>query len=175
MIISWDIGTKNLAHCIIYNKNKIILPYDIISWDLHCFECPHISIVFFTEIIDYLNNWKETWEHILYNEELVVLIERQPTKNSILQMVMVIISSWFIQNFSNIKLNLVSPNDKAYINKKDKYTDRKKKSISAVSEFLKSNNTYNSGNLWLEYFDTFKKQDDLADTILQTLFWLEKN
>ena len=52
---------------------------------------------------------------------------------------------------------------------KDVYNATKDKAIVVVTEYLKNN----SETIWLEYFNTFKKQDDLSDCLLQGFYYLD--
>ena len=134
IIISWDIGIRNLAYCILYvdNKNSIITPNDIISWDLHCFESEQkVSISLNREIIIFIKNWKNTWNYILNNEQVTVLIERQPNKNLTLQMIIIALTSWFVDNYPDSNVLLVSPTKKENI-QKGSYKDRKQSAVNNV-------------------------------------------
>lgn len=53
------------------------------------------------------------------------------------------------------------------------YQKNKKQSIMMVEHLLSSGNS--STNKWLEFFNKHPKQDDLADSLLMTLHYFEKD
>lgn len=65
---------------------------------------------------------------------------------------------------TNINNNINNSN----INDKKKYKERKNKSIEVVERILVSNEKY---HIWLNLFKTHKKKDDLADSLLQGLWF----
>ena len=76
------------------------------------------------------------------------------------------ITQYFIDNnVSNIEYISATNKLKEYSNKKMSYNERKKLSVQTVKDKLKDG--------WLEYFIKNKKKDDLADTLLQALFYIK--
>ena len=109
-----------------------------------------------------------------------VIVENQPClMNPMIKSVQMLIYSYFmIKGFLN-KDSLIS--DVKHINarnklknydgpklgvySKNKYTQRKKEAIEVCKYFLKDNN-------YLNFFESHKKKDDLADCYLQGLWFI---
>ena len=113
-----------------------------------------------------------------------VLIENQPVlKNPRMKSVQMIIFSFFlfltVEKDAKHKVVLFNPSTKLKIydgpeiksNKKNKYAERKYLSIEYTKYFLDKNKD-NKG--WVDFFNTNKKQDDLADSYLQALTYHSK-
>ena len=54
---------------------------------------------------------------------------------------------------------------------REMYTKRKKASIERARQFLKSNQINAD---WISHFETHKKKDDLADTVMQALSYIDR-
>ena len=54
---------------------------------------------------------------------------------------------------------------------KAKYTERKKASIERARKFIVATETNSE---WVPFFDAHKKKDDLADTVMQALSFIDK-
>ena len=113
-----------------------------------------------------------------------VLIENQPVlKNPRMKSVQMIIFSYFSfmteEKNAKHKVILFNPSTKLKIydgpeiksNKKNKYAERKYLSIEYTKYFLEKS-IKNKG--WSDFFNTHKKQDDLADAYLQALTYHSK-
>ena len=113
-----------------------------------------------------------------------VVIENQPVlKNPRMKSVQMIIFSYFLfmteQNNHNHKIILFNPRAKLNIydgpeiksNKKNKYAERKFLSVEYTKYFLAK---HKKNNMWIDFFNTNKKKDDLADSYLQALTYYSK-
>lgn len=191
--ISFDIGIKNLALCILeYNNNEI----SIIDWRvITLFDkkkdvngINSLSEILFLELDNIIGLLKElNHDYIDY-----VLIENQPSNlNGIMKTVQLLIFSYFsllnhwdkiVDNvlLINASLKLQNHNYNPDIpikidttktkkqQKNDKYRINKYLGIEITKYYIKNNTFLN------EYFIKYKKKDDLADTLLQTISYIKK-
>jgi hypothetical protein len=112
-----------------------------------------------------------------------VALENQPSlKNPRMKAIADSIYMWFLIRCKVDKnivktINYISPSNKLkkYMDEinensdKEKYAATKNKAIMVVTEYLKNTEENN----WLNFFDSFKKQDDLADCLLQGFYYLD--
>jgi hypothetical protein len=75
---------------------------------------------------------------------------------------------------NNIDIDFVNASNKLkeFIEIKSTYTDRKKLGIQKSIELLNDNFHYNS---WSDFFKNHSKKDDLADSFLQGIWYLNNN
>ena len=215
-ILSWDIGIKNLAYCLLENNN-------IIEWETISLEDPpEICIGYFkngnkcnrkgtyrcednhyckthspeksklikkkkgydlldigSKLINILKKFKEM-------DIDIVLLENQPClKNPTMKSVQMMIFTNFIINgypdkIKHIRMysamnknkyckNYCKEHDIEIPKCKTNYLMYKKTSILVNQHILEDNVK------WLDYFNTNKKKDDLADAYLQGIDYLSKN
>jgi DNA-binding Lrp family transcriptional regulator len=198
MILSFDIGIKNLSYCLVkselnnYNINKI----EIIDWDI-------INILKDNEKVKSINIDELSKRlYIKLNEVFkdkefdIVLLENQPVlKNPVMKSVQMLIYGFFLYQktnlIKNIKLiKLINASNKLKIglllnnefkelkknidikdyNTKIKYSINKKKAIDYTLLYL----NYLKLNNYKEFFNLHKKKDDLADSFLQSIYYIEK-
>jgi len=209
-ILSFDVGIKNLAYCILNDKKEILdwNVLNIIEDEMNCCECgkkatcyteidnkicyckkhavdnvkPIVSrkvkTISTREISESLFNTLDLYPQMLNVN--TVIVENQPClMNPMIKSVQMLIYSYFmIKGFLN-KDSLIS--DVKHINarnklknydgpklgvySKNKYTQRKKEAIEVCKYFLKDNN-------YLNFFESHKKKDDLADCYLQGLWFI---
>tara|TARA_B100001094_G_scaffold332084_1_gene402695 strand:- start:1592 stop:2332 length:741 start_codon:yes stop_codon:yes gene_type:complete len=161
MILSFDVGIKNLAYCIV-NGNTIY------HWKVLDIGPPNGSDgpTHLIKILDTLPELLET--HI-------VLIEKQPSRNNKMRIIEAMLHAYFIikgttNSLSSIKKVIVySAKHKLgseTIKGKKGYAQRKKLSVERTQEFLTQQpQTSEIQNI----FKNSKKKDDLADSLLQAL------
>ena len=101
----------------------------------------------------------------------VVLIEKQPDKNKTMKSVEHFLHTYFLCHDKDVviwdarhKIPDVAGAGRS------KYIQRKKTSIQRCRQFLES--TTNAS--WIEHFDQHKKKDDLADTCMQALSFIDR-
>jgi hypothetical protein len=160
MILSFDVGIKNLAYCLIdYEKN--ILDWNVINCE------SNNNILTLIEELDNRPNLLEA---------TTILIEKQPSFNPKMRIISACIYTYFtlrIQHELSKKLKMMFYSAKhklknphvENITASTKYQKNKKLAI-AETKYLLNNSE------WLIFFDKNKKKDDLADCYLQALSYL---
>ena len=152
---------ENNFYCLKHSKNKT---------DLYLVEPPKKNINFLgTKLIEKLDQ----------NPNLLnvtnIVIENQPAlKNPTMKTIQIILYTYYLikMGSNSYNINMVPANSKlkfditnpeiVKINEiKNKYKKNKKLSVEFCKEFIK-----NDTNKWNDYFNTFKKKDDLADAYL---------
>lgn len=160
MILSIDCGIKNLAMCLIDPKDRRIH-----QWDVSGVPPLHADGIF-PCLVRHLNT--KPW--VL--GATTVLIEKQPDKNRGMKGVENLLHTYFLVKEKEVviwdarhKIPDVAGAGRA------KYLERKKASIDRARKFIQATEV-NSG--WVEFFDQHKKKDDLADTVMQALSFIDK-
>ena len=197
MILSFDIGIKNLSYCVMYkdetydsiNKNNIkIVDWGIIQLIEDGVKCKGVPLdKITTTLYNKLHN-------IFIDYDISkVLLENQPVlKNPVMKSIQMIIYGYFayeknimgreieyikLINASNkLKLgrNLKEINNSEDILKiKSKYTRNKKLAIIYTNYFLKERLIVEDHEKYNDIFNNHKKKDDLADAFLQGLYFIE--
>ena len=192
MLLSFDIGIKNLAYCILNYNAEDNSDITIIKWNIiplldkneKCKGFPLDEIT--KRMYEQLNK-----EFYSYDID-IVLLENQPVlKNPIMKSVQMILFSYFqyqkIMLNREIKLikfinagnklkvgrNFNEINYNAEINAiKSKYTRNKKFAILYTNKILIDRLKDSKNN---EYFNKHKKKDDLADAFLQAIYYIDFN
>ena len=157
MILSIDVGIRNLAMCLI-DDQKIVQQWDVSGVP------PESSDGLFPCLRKHLND--RPW--VLDAD--VVLIEKQPDKNKKMKMVEHFLQAYFVIKIPDKETIIYDARHKipdVVGAGKAQYRKRKQTSIDRCKEFLE---TGPEGNRhWLETFKKSKKKDDLADTVMQAL------
>lgn len=179
IILSFDIGIKNLAYCQLDTVSK-----DILDWFILDCSCKNNDDTML-EVINQL----ESVPNLLESD--IILLEKQPSFNPKMRIISTALYVYFTlrisyENQKNIKILFYSAKNKLKVcnssecvkileNKnmkaktaKDKrmnYSCNKKAAIEQTRHDL-----INSG--FLSYFDKSKKKDDLADSYLQAIAYL---
>lgn len=189
ILIGWDIGIKNLSYCVVeYNDSEYkILDWSIIDLRSDDKKCSKISLKELSielykklEKINYFKNFD------------YVIIENQPVlKNPTMKSIQMILFSYFsfkslnVPEFKDLLLMNASNKLKVYsgeieketlekINKlKSKYSRNKKFSILHTKLIIEDHKI--NKEKWLDFYNSNKKKDDLADSFLMILYYLKKN
>jgi len=160
LILSFDIGIKNLAYCLIDTNDRTILDWYII-------DCSGSNETL--RVIEEL----DTLPHIL--EADIVLLERQPSFNPKMRTMSTALYVYFllrIQHEQNrpIKIQFYPAKHKLKCcditiehKTKCKYRQNKNLGIVHTRHLLKSHN---------DFFEKNKKKDDLADCFLQAYSYI---
>lgn len=161
MYLSIDPGKNNFGYCIVNEENEII-EWDVIHWK---------NIVYLVDILDIF---------IEQNEFKKVVIEQQPINNSQMFKLMNYLEMYFVSKKIEVKIQSAKLKLKLYqkefnellsncktINAGAKYRTRKKLSIIKCKELIQEQKQE-----WINKFENEKKKDDLSDSYLQIIYFL---
>ena len=158
MILSIDCGIKNLAMCLIDPSTK-----KIHQWDVSGIPPKHADGIF-PCMVKHLNG--KPW--IL--EAKMVLIEKQPDRNRGMKGIENLLHTYFLVKEKEVIIwdarHKIPDHAGAG---KAMYAKRKKASVERARAFISKDNEN-----WVKFFDDHKKKDDLADTVMQALSFIEK-
>jgi hypothetical protein len=158
MYISIDVGIKNLAY-IVYDTT-------IVEWKVVELCETNASKA---SIIDIGTKLYEALEEIKYDFDEAI-IENQIGPNAIrMKSLQGMITMYFIGKGVHVTYWNASNKLKPYIQTKTTYPQRKKLSIAVTRAIV-----YKEYNPLLEYYNSHKKKDDLADCFLQLIDYLSK-
>lgn len=162
LVLSFDIGIKNLAYCLLdINKNE----FSILDWNvLNCTTTKHTTDTV-KEIITQLNSL----EYLLETD--LILIEKQPSCNPKMRIINSCIYMYFMVKTidNNLKTKIINYSPKHKLKccnitmpktTKSQYSHNKKLAVEHTKHFIKDTN-------WINYFLKMSKKDDLADCFLQ--------
>ena len=189
MILSFDIGIKNLAYCILDKDedNKLsIIKWDIIKLLEDNEKCKGFPLDELTKRL-----YKQLNSHFYSYNITKVLLENQPVlKNPVMKSVQMIVFSFFqyqaillAREINTIKLVNASNklkvgktfteinNNEDIIKIKSKYTRNKKFAIEYTYKILEDR--IENFETLIEYFKENKKRDDLADAFLQGMYYID--
>lgn len=198
MILSFDIGIKNLSYCIMYktNLNRNINDIKIIDWGIiqlidDDIKCKTVPLETITEIL-----YNKLHDKFIDYDIDTILLENQPVlKNPLMKSIQMIIYGYFNyekhimgRNIESIKL--INASNKLKLGKKlkdfnnsvdvqeinkinSKYTKNKKLAIIYTNHFLKQRLIEEDYEKYNTIFNDHKKKDDLSDAFLQGLYFIE--
>ena len=163
MILSIDVGIRNLAMCLLDEDNGNIVR----EWDVSGVPPEHKDGLY-VSLRDHLDDraWVLTAK--------TILIEKQPDRNKKMISVMHFLHSYFIIKCPEAETILYDARHKipdVAGPGKAQYNKRKKVSIERCEAFIRSGPT---NAHWLETFQKSKKKDDLADTVMQALSFVNR-
>jgi hypothetical protein len=165
-ILSFDIGIKNLAYC--YSDD-----HKIIKWGVMDIQGANVNETC-EKCIRLLN---ETFDEDTIDQ---VLIENQPVqKNPTMKTIQIVVYTFFAYKKILCQDNRVGNINFISANRKNKYSERfnidiecktkyqlnKKRAIACTKILVEHTD-------WEEHFNKHKKKDDLADSYLQTLAFI---
>mgnify|MGYP000250569931 CR=1 FL=1 len=171
MLLSFDVGVKNLSY-VILDGNKII-DWQILNVETKKGQTQTETLVYTLD--DYLK---------LFNKCDEVIIEKQPSRNNKMRIIEGLLNAYFVikgkcEKKSNIK-KVFSYSAKHKLNEyikkipgfngKSGYTARKKLSVEITAKFIEN---IEQKKKFIEQFKASKKKDDLADCLLQGLKYLD--
>ena len=160
MILSIDCGIKNLAMCLIHPLTK-----KIHHWDVSGVPPLHADGIF-PCMVRHLN--EKPW----VMEASTVVIEKQPDKNRGMKAIENLLHTYFLVAKKDVVIwdarhkipDCAGPG-------KAMYAKRKKASIERAREFIAGEGPNKD---LVKFFDSHKKKDDLADTVMQALSFIDK-
>jgi hypothetical protein len=163
MILSIDVGIRNLAMCLLDDKNN----NRVENWDVDGIPPEHKNGIY-VSMRDHLD--ARPW--ILTAD--TILIEKQPDRNKKMISVMHFLHAYFIIKCPKAETILYDARHKipdVAGPGKAQYNKRKKAAIERCEAFIREG-TNNKD--WLETFLKSKKKDDLADTVMQALSFVNR-
>jgi hypothetical protein len=188
IFVSFDIGVKNLALCVLRHDDDKIT---IIDWDV-------ISLAESKKQIKGVNNIAEVLFYELdniigklqtkdINHIDKVMIENQPSNlNGIMKTIQYLIFSYFdlLRHWDGVvgEVHMINPSLKLQhheyqpdskkstekLSRRDKYKQNKSDGIEICSHYIRND------DILKNIFRLHKKKDDLADTCLQTVAYIRK-
>jgi hypothetical protein len=162
-ILSIDVGIKNLAMCLIDQTNS-----KVIQWDVSGVPPKHEAGLF-PCLRDHLD--ARPW--VL--EAKIVLIEKQPGMNKTMKTVENFLHSYCVIKNPSAETIIYDARHKVpdvVGTGKTQYRKRKQVAIERCREFLEGSEV---NSHWLPVFHASKKKDDLADTVLQSLSFINSS
>ena len=162
MILSIDVGIRNLAMCMLDETSNLIVQWDVSGVP------PEHKDGLFVSLRKHLD--EKPW--ILKAD--TILIEKQPDKNRKMKMVEHFLHAYFIimnQTAETIIYDARFKIPDFAGTGKVMYNKRKKASIERCEKFI-WNNTINAH--WIPIFNASKKKDDLADTVMQAISFTKR-
>ena len=164
MILSIDVGIRNLAMCLMDSDGTGLVH----QWDVSGIPPKHEDGIF-----ECLKNHLDDRPWIL--SATTVLIEKQPDKNRTMKSVENFLHAYCI--IMNAKAETIIYDARHKIPDvagpgKDMYRKRKQTSIDRCRALLEEPGNVNAH--WLSVFNASKKKDDLADTVMQALSYTNR-
>ena len=162
MILSIDVGIKNLAMCLINETNQ-----KIEHWDVSGVPPEHKDGLYpcFRRHLD-----DRPW--VL--DATTILIEKQPGQNKKMKSIENFLHSYFVIKLPDNETIIYDARHKVPDvagSGKARYRQRKQTAITRCGEFI-TKSEINSN--WVDHFKKSKKKDDLADTVLQALSYINR-
>ena len=157
MLLSIDVGIRNLGMCLIDPTNKRIH-----HWDASGIPPKHSDGLYIC-----LKNHLRDRPWVL--ESTKILIEKQPDRNRTMKSVENFLHAYFVCNDKDVQIydarfkipDVVGPGKAMYIK-------RKKTSVIRCTDFVHEHNKE-----WEQWFLQQKKKDDLADSVMQALSFID--
>jgi hypothetical protein len=118
--------------------------------------------------LDLLLDKYDTIEYVVIENQISTIASRMKTIQGM-------IAQYFIMRFDNVHVEFISPINKLkefqITKEKTKYSERKKMSIDKCLEMITNDYRFQKQQ---KYFLSHKKKDDLADSFLQGLWYIQK-
>jgi Poxvirus A22 protein len=160
MLLSIDVGIKNLAMCLIDTKTRKIK-----NWEVDGVP-PNHSDGLYLSLVKHLDS--KPW----ICESRQVLIEKQPDKNKGMKSVEHLLHAYLLTKDPSREVIIWDARHKipdVAGPGKIQYAARKAASIERARKFIKETNVE-----WVDEFERNKKKDDLADTVMQALSFINR-
>ena len=163
MILSIDVGIRNLALCLLDEDHKNL----VTEWDVDGIPPQHADGIYVS-----LRNHLDERPWVLTAK--TILIEEQPSFNKKMVSVMHFLHAYFIIKCPKAETIIYHASNKIPDISgpgKAQYNKRKKVAIQRCEEFIRTGPT---NTHWLDVFLKSKKKDDLADTVMQALSFVNR-
>lgn len=153
-LLSFDVGTKNLAYCKLNKEDHAIREWNVCAVPYGGTNIP--------KMVQFL---KDTFDP---TDLTTVLVEKQPARNPKMRVIENVLLTYFatvgVPTVVSYSAKHKLGNTGKTMRGKTNYTMRKKMSVLMIKTYLKK-----VDSSYFEYFSKSKKQDDLADCLLQYL------
>jgi len=162
MILSIDVGIKNLAMCLLNETSNLV-----VEWDVSGVPPQHSDGIYVS-----LRKHLDARPWVL--DAKTVLIEKQPDRNKKMVSVMHFLHAYFIIKCPDAETIIYDARHKipdVAGPGRSQYLKRKKVSIERCEEFIRQDEV---NAHWLPVFLESKKKDDLADTVMQALSFVNR-
>jgi hypothetical protein len=162
MILSIDVGIRNLAMCLLNETSNLV-----VQWDVSGVPPEHKDGL-------YVSLRKHLDERPWVLTAHTILIEKQPDRNKKMISVMHFLHAYFIIKCPHAETILYDARHKipdVAGPGKAQYNKRKKVSIERCEAFIRQDQV---NAHWLDTFLKSKKKDDLADTVMQALSFVNR-
>ena len=161
-ILSIDVGIRNLAMCLLDDAGNLIE-----QWDVSGIPPQHEDGIY-VSLRKHLDDraWTLTAD--------VTLIEKQPDRNKKMKSVENFLHAYFVIKNPHAETIIYDARHKipdVAGPGRAQYLKRKKTSIERCKEFIHTGET---NAHWIPVFNTSKKKDDLADTVMQALSYTRR-
>ena len=181
-IISFDIGVKNLAVCVIsYTATDI----NILIWKIISLAAPKEKIPIMNELAGRIFLELDSLVDEIGHPIDYVILENQPSNlNGSMKSLQMMIYTYFqlrkhweglakqvylVSASEKLKGHDLTDIDMTKYETMKRYEKNKKLGIEITKKYLAKNEEL------LTYFCSYKKADDMADSFLQTISWLKKH
>jgi hypothetical protein len=162
MILSIDVGIKNLAVCLLNETSNLVVEWDVSGVPPQHSDGIYVSLRKHLDARPWVLNAK------------TVLIEKQPDRNKKMVSVMHFLHAYFIIKCPDAETIIYDARHKipdVAGPGRSQYLKRKKVSIERCEEFIRQDDV---NAHWLPVFLESKKKDDLADTVMQALSFVNR-
>lgn len=184
VVVSFDIGVKNLACCVLAPTPSTADTYRVVFWKIFSLAAEKEKIPAISELTSRLYGVMDEFVDTLTEAGYAidtVLIENQPSRlNGAMKSLQMLIYGYFqlrkhwegsIQQvlLLSAKQKLLGHEKELAACEKTGYELNKWKSVQYTLAYIQGNEALNT------LFNGYKKKDDLGDALLQALSWLRKH
>lgn len=173
MILSFDLGVKNLSFCLL-DRECHIHEWEVVNILENRTKTKRVKYITIEKCVTYLVDYllQKKWDNIT-----TVLIEAQPgggrSGNLRMKTLSHAIQTFFHMN--GVEVKFISPKRKLELcggackdkSSKVRYQEHKRRAIVTADEIVKDTK-------WSKFFRSLKKRDDAADSLLQGIWYIRQ-